>query len=182
MHSLIKKVIEDGIEWIDTNAFDCLYTYSYQIFGEAGNDGSLVGEMSSYLLESGIDPLQSLPTVPKYFLYKQTIGTDLTLPLHLKEVGMKAFCKCQGLRTLTLHKNIEVIRMYAFSECRDLHKVIIENGTLQCASAAFSYCHNLETIIFKGTRKEFTRNIITGLRGLKNILIVCNDETFTFGE
>ena len=102
------KYIEDNIGFLDDNNFEAFY-------GNMDYVPNIVkSKISSMLLQSGINPLKHLESVPEAFLkyahnFEDFHLTDLVIPDNIREIGNDAFCQSGLTGSLTLPKNLEHI-------------------------------------------------------------------------
>ena len=102
------KYIEDNIGFLDNNNFEAFYGNMTDI------PNFVKSKISSMLLQSGINPLQYLESVPEAFLkyahnFEDLHLTDFVIPDNIREIGNDAFCQSGLTGSLTLPKNLEHI-------------------------------------------------------------------------
>ena len=69
------------------------------------------------------------------------------IPDGVKEIGSRAFFRCEALEAINLPDSIVSIGDSAFEECRSLQSVIVPSGVEYLGSYIFQRCMSLETVI-----------------------------------
>ena len=93
-------------------------------------------KFTNIILDSGINPLDYLDYIPRYYL-----GGD------------------QELTSFIVPEGIIKIKESAFDTCRKLKKLMLPNSLTAIESSAFYYCNNLKEITYNGTIKEWQSKI-----------------------
>lgn len=73
---------------------------------------------------------------------------EVHLPMHITEIGERAFAGCTNLRVIEMHEGIETIGSSAFVANRSMKRFDFPNGIKSVGSYLFSGCTNLEEINF----------------------------------
>lgn len=116
----LRKFINEYCDKINNNEFDDVYA------DWTGN----VSELTFVLLQSGIDPLDTLGWVPDYYANDLTIIKDVTLNDEIVEVGEHAFTKCINLEHLFISSSVEEIGAWCFYGCEKLKEATYD-GTIE---------------------------------------------------
>ncbi len=100
--------------------------------------------LTRYLLSLGIQPLDYMSNVlDEMFMrvYRDgEIGTRLTIPNKIHQLGDYAFYKCSGLVEVTLPASVNKIGWGAFSGCTNLRRVTVECSWASFDDQVFEYC------------------------------------------
>ena len=159
MNTIIQKLIEENIDYIEAENFDVVYDKAMSV-----NNKINIGELTDVFYDAGIDPLASLTEIPPLFLDGSKI-TALVVPENIKKIR-KAGLAFSKIEYLTLHNNCElsesccynaelksVIIPYIMNEvpedcfynCQGLTDVDL-NSVEQISAEAFAYCTSLKNI------------------------------------
>ena len=159
MDSVIQKLIEENIEYIEAGKFDVVYDKAMSV-----NIKINIGELTDVFYDAGIDPLASLTEIPPLFLDESKI-TALVVPQNIKKI-CKAGLAFSNVEHLELHNNCElsescchnaelksIIIPYIMNEvpdecfynCQELTDVDL-NAIEQIGAEAFAYCTSLRSI------------------------------------
>lgn len=120
-------------DYIDRNDFENVYEdlqyrsdfikkYKINIFSIP----YLTSTVTSLLLEAGINPLNYLKSIPRYYLCENTEITTFTIPKNIHYISDYAFRSCSNLKSIILPKNIVDIGINSFEDCPKLIEVIYE--------------------------------------------------------
>ena len=107
------KYIEDNIRFLDNNDFEAFY-------GNMDDVPDIVkSRISSMLLQSEINPLLYLESIPEGFLkyadrFEDFHLTDFVIPDNIREIGINSFYKAGLTGSLTLPAALEDISSNAF--------------------------------------------------------------------
>lgn len=137
-------------DYIDRNDFEKVYgdlqyrseymiKYKVNVFSIP----YLTSTVTSLLLEAGINPLNYLKSIPRYYLCNNTEITTFTVP-----------------------KNIHYISDYAFSGCGNLKSIVLPKDIVDIGINSFKYCPRLTDVIYEGTKEEWSK-----LQRINEILI-----------
>ena len=130
-HLLALQFISENRQLIDENKWDEIYTLLYM-----EHYPLTICKFTNIMLNSGINPLNYLDYIPRYYL-----GGD------------------QELTSFIVPEGIIKIKESAFDTCRKLKKLILPNSLTTIESSAFYYCNNLKEILYNGTIKEWQSKI-----------------------
>lgn len=87
MNSDVKKFIEKYKDLIEDENFYTLYQKAYKFFKPKYLIQYLTGKLTTVFLEVGIDPLNYLKEVPKFFLGCQSSIKTYSIPGHITSIG-----------------------------------------------------------------------------------------------
>ena len=110
--------IQEGITWIDRNAFQCTNLENIAIPNSVLYIGSHAFEGCTNL-------------------------SSITLPEHMISIGDSAFSECTSLTNITIPEGITSIDSNAFYECTNLENVILPSSLEEIRDAAFDFCTSL---------------------------------------
>ncbi len=116
----LKKFIREYCDKINNNEFDDVYA----------DWVGRTSELTFVLLQSGIDPLQTLGWVPDYYATDLTIIKDVILNDEIVEVGEHAFTNCINLEHLFISSSVEEIGDWCFCKCKKLKEATYD-GTIE---------------------------------------------------
>lgn len=108
------KYIEDNIGFLDDNNFEAFYDNMTDI------PNVVKSKISSMLLQSRINPLQHLESVPEAFLkrahnFEDFHLTDFVIPDNIREIGISSFYEAGLTGSLALPAALENINSNAFA-------------------------------------------------------------------
>lgn len=108
------KYIEDNIGFLDTDNFEAFYSNMTDI------PSIVKSKVSAMLLQSEINPLPHLESVPEAFLkyadnFEDLHLTDLVISDNIREIGINSFYKAGLTGSLTLPAALEIINSNAFA-------------------------------------------------------------------
>lgn len=168
MDNFKKHFIKDNIEDIEKNNWERFYS---NLNAEA-NDAYRLSDVTSMLLQAGINPLNYIESVPVYYLYKQNID-KMFLPKNIKTIKYYAFGQCRNLNHINL-ENVDLIGRKAFEFCDDLdivqlkdHVKVYDNAFESCVITKLILPNNfifekdsflgtvVDEIIYDGTEEEY---------------------------
>ena len=72
--------------------------------------------------------------------------TDLVIPEDITSIGYNAFCRCEGLKSVTFHDKLTNMGGHAFAYCTGLTNVEIPASLKVIDEYTFYYCSNLATV------------------------------------
>ena len=72
--------------------------------------------------------------------------TDLVIPEDITSIGDFAFCRCEGLKSVTFHDKLTNMGGHAFAYCTGLTNVEIPASLKVIDEYTFYYCSNLATV------------------------------------
>ena len=141
-------------EAIEDNQFNRVYTL-VRYKARASVLALTVGAFTDLLLESGINPLLHMNSIPTYFAYRTDNLKDLVIPRNVTSISIEAFSFCGSLRSVRLEDGVTELPMYAFASCQNLASVNIPRSVEMISSHAFYDCPSLERVNYEGTVEEF---------------------------
>lgn len=176
MTAELKEFIENSIELIEENNFVEIYDdLAYDISPGSTDQEQMIGEFTKTMLEADIDPLIHLPYIPVAYLFGQNISyfgipyhvesignsafqeSDLeaiVIPSNVQVIGIKAFCSCESLVSVTIKDGCTIIGDYAFMYCDDLREIFIPASVTTIMEHAFYNCDKLTIFCKKGSEAE----------------------------
>lgn len=130
---IIKQFIELQKKLIEQEQWDEFYLQARQFV----LSGAEIGQMTGYLLDAGINPLEHLDSIPPHYLEGSPIKS-FEIPKGVKTIREKAFQNCEELTQIYIPKSVESIETFAFSGCSALNQIFYE-GTFQEWTKVFKY-------------------------------------------
>lgn len=113
-------------------------------------------ELTKLLNSLGIDPLDYLDYIPKYFLNGAQI-TSVNIPDHIKRIDFNAFRQCSNLITIVIPNSVTSINSLAFSYCTSLTSVTIPDSVTHIGNWTFRDCTDLTSINYAGTKDQWKK-------------------------
>ncbi len=141
MEISLKEFIEANIDLIDNNQFELLY-HNFRTEFRTKDWGML----SDFLFRAGINPLNYLEFVPKFFLYGTGNTKELVIPNHVTKIYARAFEKAHSLTSIQLSPYITNIEQYAFMECINLRTIKFPSMIESLGESAFEHCSMLYNV------------------------------------
>lgn len=157
----IQQFIEENIELVDSNNFTELYN--------RGNHNHF-GKLTDVLYQSGIDPLQYMTEVPRWFATRSSI-TSITIPNNVTSISENAFSWCSSLTSVTIGNNVTNIGGRAFCGCANLTSITIPDSVMSIGYRVFEGCGNLQ-ITYSGTTQEW-KNLVIWKEIFPEVTYVC---------
>ncbi len=136
MNKELKDFIIKHEEEINNNEWDKVYDHIPTTF---------LGDLTSILLEAGINPLPYMNEIPEYFAEGSQINIT-QIPENIKSIGDYAFSNCRSLTSIIIPNSVKNIRYRTFSDCTNLTSITIPNSVTSIGSSAFSNCSSLTSI------------------------------------
>lgn len=130
-HLSALQFISENMQLIDENKWDEIYTLLHM-----EHYPLTICKFTNIILDSGINPLDYLNYIPRYYL-----GGD------------------QELTSFIVPEGIIKIKESAFDTCRKLKKLVLPNSLTTIESSAFYYCNNLKEIFYNGAIKEWQSKV-----------------------
>ena len=140
MNEEIKQFIEQNIQLIDEYNFKRVYNKAAGIF-----DDEEIPELTEIFLESGIDPLLYLDSVPERYSSDLSIK-EVTIPSNIRVIGVSAFANCYNLKEIVFKEGVDEIESRAFSSCESLVKLYFPDSLSQLNAEVFQDCNNLKEV------------------------------------
>lgn len=144
----VKDLLEDYIDIIQEEDWDRLYQ-------QVDYDPDTFGEMTQILIESGIDPLDSLNYVPENYLCRNWNIISINLPNTIIGIDSSAFEGCDNLESITLPNGLKNIGSQVFHSCSSLKSITLPKTLDYIGDGNFDYCDDLETVNFEGSCEDF---------------------------
>lgn len=113
-------------------------------------------ELTKLLNSLGIDPLDYLDYIPRYFLNGAQI-TFVNIPDHIKGIDFNAFRQCSNLITIVIPNSVTSIDSLAFSYCTSLTSVTIPDSVTHIGNWTFRDCTDLTSITYAGTKDQWSK-------------------------
>ena len=156
MNTALKEFIERNVGLIENNDFEMLYDQAW------ANEAEFeIGELTKLLYEIGIDPLQKMVSVPKYYLQytkKDWSFEKFEIPSNIIELEDYSFGLSCRIKELILPTSIKSIGM-----------IIFEDSLIAKVS-------------YEGTIAEFKRIFISYESQYKGFRINCSDGVYRIGD
>ena len=155
----------------------------YKLATDASRQGRLlvsdIGELTSILMQAGIDPLLGMTEIPVYFLYEREGIKSFNIPQGITKIGVNAF-EHTDLESITIPNSVKVISTGAFRSCAGLKTVKLPAG-VKLYESVFSLS-GLESIELKDVKLQDS-SIFWSCEQLKSVIIrgntpVIPDHTF----
>ena len=172
----LKDFIENSIDLIESNNFVEVYEdLAYDLEPGYGTYEQMIGDFTTCMLEADIDPLHHMTYIPTAYLYGQNVSyfgipthidnignfafeaSDLeaiAIPGNVKVIGIKAFCTCESLASVTIEEGCTIIGDYAFMYCDDLKEIFIPRSVTTIMNDVFYNCDKLTIFCKKGSEAE----------------------------
>ena len=112
-------------------------------------------ELTKLLNSLGIDPLDYLDYIPKYFLNGAHV-TSVNIPDNIKRIESNAFRQCSNLETIAIPNSVTNISALAFSYCTSLTSVTIPDSVTYIGDWTFRDCTDLTSINYAGTKDQWS--------------------------
>lgn len=193
----IKELLIKHSEDIKNNNFNSLYEDC---------PTSLKNKLTSLLYSIGVYPLHFLTSIPSYFCSNcEYPGNNnlLIVPNTIRNIGVKAFNECQGLKKVilngfgrigiqsfancqdleevTINKNFRVLGESAFENCTNLKNVVLPSSIVFIEEFVFNNCNSLYNIRYNSTMEDWEQiEILNRNEGLKSLKIQCTNGVLQF--
>lgn len=128
---------------------------------------SFIRELTSILMQAGVDPLQDMTEIPEDFLYEQENITEFNIPDGITKIGDSAF-EDTDLESVTIPDSVKEIRGRAFADCTNLKTVKLPVG-IQLSTCVFLNS-GLESIELKDVKLQDS-SIFSDCKQLKSAII-----------
>lgn len=153
-----KKFVDSHLHLIDENRFQEFYDLLLAETSEAAIFSSYdVGQLTTMIMDCGVNPLNYLKNVPGYYLAGQTTPFHtFIIPEGVESIDTRAFHLSQ-IEEVILPKSCTYVGYKAFSGCQLLSEVTIKNPDMDISDEAFYHCQ-LDTIKYNGTAHQFMRS------------------------
>lgn len=114
----IQEFIENNIQLIDNNEYQKLYT----LIHDASVYAADISKLTHILLESGINPLEYMSTMPTYYSAYLSIDS-VDIPSNIVYIEESAFEYCDKLTSVVLPQSVKTIDEFVFYSCSKLTRV-----------------------------------------------------------
>eukprot|EP00980_Cylindrotheca_fusiformis_P015045 scaffold4150_cov117-Cylindrotheca_fusiformis.AAC.11 len=95
---------------------------------------------------------------------------SIDLSKELKDIGEKAFARCEALDSIVVPSGITMIKLATFADCHHLQDVSFAKGGLQIiAYGAFEGCQSLESICLPSTVHRIAHSAFSDCVGLISV-------------
>lgn len=161
MNKELKNIISIYKESIDSNKWDEIY---------ANISTTFRGDLTSILLEAGINPLPYMNEIPEYFAKGSQINIT-QIPENIKNIGGYAFSNCKNLTNITIPNSVTNIGWGTFFNCTNLTNITISNGIKNIGSWVFSYCRKLTSVTIGNSVTSIEWGAFYGCSSLTSVTI-----------
>lgn len=158
----IREFLEKHIDLIDQNNFTELY--------KLWPTSTTTGQLTTVLLDCGINPLEYMTTVPNSYEYNATIQS-IEIPSHIRSIGEYSFSGCDQLKSITIPDSVTSIGFCAFYWCTGLTSVTIGNSVTRIDVNAFGTCSNLKSVVIPDSVTFIGRSAFMHCENLTTITI-----------
>ena len=145
---LSREDVQDALAWNDMQEF-------YRLAVDVNKQGDLsirdIGELTSILMQAGIDPLLGMTEIPTCFLYHQKDIKSFSIPTRITKINGDAFTYTD-LESITIPSSVGEIGRGAFTDCKNLKTVELPTG-VELYGDAFSLS-GLESIELKDVKLQ----------------------------
>ena len=152
-----------------------------------------IGELTSLLMQAGVDPLRGMTEIPAYFLYRQRDIKSFSIPTRITKIGNGAFT-LTGLESITIPNSVREIYNSVFYRCEDLKAVELPTGVELNGDAfnhsslesielrdvklqspgIFEFCKQLKSVIIKGNTPEIPSYTFAKCTNLTHVELPAN--------
>lgn len=144
MNKNISSFINKHKDMINNNDWEMLYVSANNILSAPD-----IGELTTILLASDINPLNFLDSIPEAYLAYTNIS-KFDIPKNIKKIDDSAFDSCEYLTNITIPDSVTSIGDNAFYNCSSLTSIIIPNSVKSIGDNTFYKCYHLKNIYFNG--------------------------------
>ena len=170
--------VQDALVWNDMQEL-------YKLAVDASRQGDLsirdIGELTSILMQAGIDPLLGMTEIPMCFLCGQKGIKEFNIPTGITKINRFAF-QDTNLENITIPSSVRVIDNSVFYRCEDLKAVELPTG-VELYGGVFS-SSGLESIELKDAKLQ-GHFIFYDCEQLKSVIIKGNTPeipSYTFAK
>ena len=149
MNRNVSTFINKHKDMINNDDWEMLYVSANNILNSQD-----IGELTTILLASDIDPLNFLDSIPKNYLAHADIS-KFDIPKNIKKIDRSAFNACKYLINVTIPSGVTSIGNEAFAYCDNLNSITIPDSVEYIGSWAFSFSNNLTSIVYNGTKEQW---------------------------
>lgn len=163
----LQHFLDENSKLIDSCDFKSVYD---KIYGQ-----SWVPVLTSVLLESDINPLIYLDSVPSRYALDTDIQS-VTIPSSIKKIESSAFSKCEKLQFVKILPGVEVLEENCFYRCDSLVTIDLPETVTSIKERAFCVS-GLQSIRFPRSLREIGTQAFSGCYNLKEVYIPKNIKT-----
>lgn len=174
-----KQFLKDNKNLINKSGFKILY--DNENLSKWNVNPILISEISQIFLNSGINPLNYLDKVPKYFLYGAEISSvgipnnikkieanafldsdivKIEVPDSVTEIDDEAFSLCDKLKYIKFSKNVKIIPRKVCYHCPSLEFIYLQNGIEVIGEYAFDNCPKLQNVVLPESIKAIENDAL----------------------
>ena len=161
---LNREDVQDALAQNDTQE---LYKLAVDANEQLDLLDSDVGELTSILMQAGIDPLKGMTEIPAYFLSWQSGIKEFNIPMGIIKINWRAF-QDTNLENITIPNSVKIIGTDAFYRCENLKTIKLPIG-VELYGDAFSRS-GLESIELKDVKLQ-DPFIFRDCKQLKSVII-----------
>ena len=143
---LNREDVQDALVWNDMQEF-----YRLAVGGQGHLPAGDIGDLTSILMQAGIDPLLGMTEIPVFFLSWQSDIKSFSIPMGITKIGLDAF-ENTGLESITIPNSVKIIGTGAFYKCENLKTVELPVG-VELHGSVFS-SSGLESIELKDAKLQ----------------------------
>lgn len=130
-----------------------------------------ISELSEFLIECELDPLQFLPNVPQAYLCRSNCLQHIIIPDHIEMIGRASFMS-SGIRTVTFEDMSKCTSIIAYAfQSSDLESIILPTTCTDIGTSAFRDCKWLTTIVIPTKQKVYISD--DAFAASENIIVYC---------
>ena len=124
-----------------------------------------VSTFTYIMLSSGVNPLEFMDEVPKYYFYyptsKEREIKEIYIPDNVTKIKVYAFANSK-IEKVRMSPNIVTIEPEAFFNCENLKEIVLPEKLEVIRKHAFGSCLDLKNIRFEGTKKQLNEMYLLG--------------------
>ena len=121
------------------------YTVEVTFLSEFGNYPDLEKVSIPSTVSNGGNDYAVTAIGKNAFMYCEKISS-VTIPSSVKNIGVRAFYCCRGLKKIVIPNSVTEIGNSAFNSCVDMTSVTIGSSVETIGDYSFAYCNGLENI------------------------------------
>lgn len=180
MKDKVKNFIKQNLDLIDEEDWERFYK---KVGDESGWEDDIfdkeesIGELTTFLLDCGANPLLHVKRVPECYLYGTSFET-VEIPENITEIGPMAFQNMSQLKTIVFHKYIDNLGYRCIAYCDNLKDVTIESNECLFYNNIFDYSPNIKHVTFGGTVLDWREHNVT----LYDCTVDCSDGTVKYDK
>lgn len=145
-----KRLVKAESTFLEKNDIRGFYRELNNAVTRWGYPNSILGHITQFFLENGIDVFNYVDTVyPCMF-----VGSDLesiTIPDGVKRIQRSAFAGCENLRNIDLGNTVTTIDARAFYGCKNLRNLFLPDSVTTLGAEVFDGCGDITIVANKRT-------------------------------